>query len=400
MSKLFSITHGGEYREGHNNLYEGTLADALLWASDNEEVMLPGSRLSIAAGGLRSLVRRKYGLEPAQFAVLSNCKADDYTRRLTRTVEREFRRSYPAEWAKLVQMNTDAATSTRLRTERTALHVSLREWAAGPLVMERPQGSSYHHLMDYDLTNHIGGQPTLDEIHAKYGEPQCIVVENDWAKAMEGKGLDIGDVRMPFPHTLWEFRISGVRVLCFTRTENIAEPMTYCVYGRDGVWVCDDYIYVFGENGLGRKIQYDERLTDPREFYKVNRLVHAQIRAACVLLDVQATERQPISAERKVVERRVKEGRIPPRDYEVVRLARAVRSAPRSAGAGVTLGTRAPQRGHLRRGTWIHYENDHSGEVKYVARVEDGVTVWHSKTWRRWHWAGDLGNMIEREYRL
>jgi len=44
----------------------------------------------------------------------------------------------------------------------------------------------------------------------------------------------------------------------------------------------------------------------------------------------------------------------------------------------------------------VHYDDQDSGQVQYTN--DGGFIV--SKTWRRWHFAGDPKNIIHKEYRL
>lgn len=396
---LFEIDN----RQRYDNIQGATFADALMLGGDQASVVIPGSKLTINLDGLRSLMEKSFHVTVSQFMAMSGSQQNQLINRIRRRVEQTFRREYPEEWAKLCKQSStekDAADKEYLIRTRTALHNSLRTWADGPLTLQRPSGSSYHHLLEYDLRVHVPGNPTMVDIAAKYGEPERVVVENDWSRAMAGKDIG-GEVRMPWPHVCWEFRISGVRVLCFVRTE-VDQPCMFCVYGRDDNWVADDYVYLLDDasNMLAKHAHtitdIDGGPLDRHEFPRVNAMVWSQVRAACILLDVQAACRERVVVSPKLVRQRQSQGKPAPREYEIVRLARKARShVARSTGGGAA-GARAPQRGHLRRGTWVHYDDVDSGDVKYVS---DGG-FWKSKTWRRWHWAGDLSNMIEREYRL
>jgi hypothetical protein len=260
--------------------------------------------------------------------------------------------------------------------ERTQLHVDLRAWAAGPLTLEHPQGSSYHHMLSYDLSGGGTGFAT---------HPQIFVVERDWARAFAGYDLTDGECPLPFPECLFEFRISGVRVLAFYDEERMV-----CVYGRGGAWVADDYCYDFRS---GRGVPHD-KMVDATEFPRVARLVMDNVRVACIMIDAEVAVTERVPASQALVQRRVREGRAPPRNHYVVDLKRRVRheaSKHDHAPSG-----RAAMRGHFRRGTWVHYEDPDSGRVQYA----DAGGFWHSRTWRPWHFAGDPNNVIDKEYRL
>jgi hypothetical protein len=275
------------------------------------------------------------------------------------------------------------------RRERTALHVRLRAWNAGPLVLERPQGSSLHHLADYDAGN--GPQP--EKIRSWFDDRQIVLVENDWGRAVPQIE---GEWRVPFAFICWEFRISGVRVLAFTEADR--EPaIMWCVYGADGHWVVDDYRYELGCPALPRGIA--KRDVDAHELRRVAKMCYDTIRASCIMMDARVAHQDKVAASVKLAERRAREGRAPLRDHYVVRLLNSERRAhvARSRGASAHVETaRAAQRGHWRKGTWVHYDDQDSGQVQYTN--DGGFVV--SKTWRRWHFAGDPKNIIHKEYRL
>lgn len=274
------------------------------------------------------------------------------------------------------------------RQARTALHVKLRTWNAGPLKLERPTGSSLHHLMDYDRDHEMPKNLT-----GWFDKVQTVLVENDWGAAVPE--ID-GEWRVPFEYICWEFRISGVRVLVFTEADREPNVM-WCVYGADGHWVVDDYRYELGCAALPRGIARSG--VDAQEFRRVAKMCYDTIRASCIMLDAQVAHHEHVEASPKLAARRAKEGRAPLRDHYVVRLLHNDQRAHhrvRSAGASAGGVTRAPQRGHWRKGTWVHYDDQDSGQVQYAN--EGGFMV--SKTWRRWHFAGDPKNIIHKEYRL
>lgn len=383
----------------------GHLSEALLRGGDEERVRFEGAPYTVGLKQVREQMILD-GMSPEKFAKLGRKEQDRIARKLKKRIEQELRKQHPDVWDKMIhgggpgQLSSLGVrgTKTDVRTERHELHVALRAWAAGPLRMEHPQGSSYHHLVDYDdRSNSEAVRMTQRQIASKYGEPQIVVVENDWARAIEGKDTGGHEVRMPFPVTCWEFRVSGVRVLCFARVEEKLDSTSmFLVYGKDGVWVSDDYNYAVGE-GYALGTPHREIRGDHHEFRRVFDLVHGQIRAACILMEVRACRAEPQAAPGALVARRLAQRRAAPRDHLVVRLLAGTghRAAARGAGAGAS-GHRTPQGGHLRRGCWVHYDDPDSGEQQYAN--DGGFVV--SKSWRKWHFAGDLKRMITREYRL
>ena len=271
-------------------------------------------------------------------------------------------------------------TDDTMRAARTDLHRRLCAWAVGPLVLEHPQGSSLHHLEDYD--RECGGKwvKTIWD-----DRPHVFVVERDWARAFANYELTEGEAPLPFPHCCFEFRISGVRVLAM-----VYEGALFCVYGQGGHWVCDDYRYDF-DTGRAHPIALD---LNHVEFPRVAKLVRDNIRVACIMVDADLAHREVRQASPRLVQKRIAEKRPAPRDHYVIDLKKQRRYEGHPKSGGGSLGTK--MRGHFRRGTWVHYEDVDSGQVQYA----DSGGFWHSRTWRPWHFAGDPNNLVEREYRL
>lgn len=356
--------------------------DMLLAAKDHDPVLwaphgLPSGRVGEHYQTTAGEVRRLLGMSVEDFLVLPV----DRRLKILKKVDHKLRRS------------GSVARTPLFTQERTSLHLDLCDWAAGPLRLEKPQGSSLHHMIEYDRTNSMG------EFALALENTQLVVVENDWGAAVPP--VD-GEWRLPYPLMCWEFRISGVRVLVFTDAETLDVPQLYCVYGRDGHWVIDDYYYhVTGGArlgpGLSHRVRSDGFGGRDTEFRRVADMVHAAIRAVCIMLDAQVARAEPVAAPSKIVQRRQAERKTPPRDHIVVRLFNHERRVHthRSRVAGRLTDARSPQRGHWRRGTWVHYDDQDSGEVQYVN--EGGFIV--SKTWRRWHFAGDPNNILHKELR-
>jgi hypothetical protein len=376
-------------------LLRGTMSEALLRGRPEDTVMMPRGIVGTTVEGLRRVLRGEFQLTPEQFAKLSTRKQDRILDKIDRLMEKSMRSQHPevtmsnsSQWAQ-ISLDRDESQSARSR-----LHKSLCEWANGPLTLERPQGASLHHMVQYDLDN-TEGNFAQSLIHNP--NIQSFVVEHDWARATAGTGLDeiVGEWRTPFAECCWEFRISGVRVLAFTHVEDAGTISFWMVYGRDGHWVMDDYLYDIVEGRLINGRPLFER--DTTEFPRVARLVFDNVRVACILIDANVAEREHVAAPVALNKMRQKQKKTPLRDHFVVRLLdrkHRVRTA-RSAGAG-SGGARAPQRGHWRRGTYVHFDDQDSGREQYANN--GGFIV--SRTWRPWHFAGDPNNLITKEYRL
>lgn len=334
---------------------------------------------------------RKWGYDPDRLAQLPDRKL----RKLVDRLKKYDRDLFFQQQMRLDAHRINEEPLTDIEFEemkrREDLHVSLRSWARGPLTMERPQSSSLHLLAEYDL-EHCGDHvETAKSSMVHDQELQVIVVENDWGAVVPT--MD-GEWHLPFRLTCWEFRISGVRVLAMVDVTNHEKSLMFLIYGRDGLWVVDDYNYrIVG--GLGPGVPHRPSAGNA-EFRGVVQKVHDCIRASCVMIDAQVASREVVHAPTKLKERRVREGRVTLRDHYVVRLLHTERRSYSNNTDRATSGPRALQRGHWRKGTWVHFDDQDSGKVQYVN--DGGFIV--SKTWRRWHFAGDPRNILHKEYRL
>lgn len=383
-------------------MMHGVLSEALLEGGELDEVTLPGSRLSVSLKGVREVLWNWKKLTPVQFAALPRREQDNIVRKLRLKLETEFRRQHPDKW-KAVAARDDHKKMVTMEQERDRIFREvLVPWSRGPLKLEKPQASSLHHLLDYDQVHTDG---TFAEGLLSDWNLQTFVVENDWARAappmVRGE-----EWILPFPLCSWEFRVSGVRVITFTDAESynanpslVGYPTLFSVYGAKGHWVMDDYVYAMGSDGV-RGVPHQLASGSGQtivEFRAVNEMIHREIRASCIMLDAEVCHKEKVCASAPLVQRAKQERRQPPRSYMVVRLlnrkTRTHSHRPRVAGP---VNAKTPQRGHWRRGTWVHFDDQDSGQVQYVN--DGGFVV--SKTWRRWHFAGDPNNIIEREFRL
>ena len=376
----------------------GTIGECLRLAEDHEMVYLPGvSEFCVQAKELRELVATMFKKTPEQFCKMSSDAQDRAANKIRRVLLRALRTQHPRPSPENLERDR------RMAGERGRVYAALRDgWARGELRLERPSGSSLHHLLEYDRQHTEGNfaQDYSDDM-------QPIVVEHEWARVVPPEG----EWRLPFATCCWEFKISGVRVLAVTdviRDESRTSPSRAAhgdaamivIYGHDGHWVCDDLLYVIEASGRLVVSRDQNPIPDAerRSLRRVIDFVHANIRACCIMMDASICRREHVAAPAALVKRRAAEGRAPPRDHSVVRLVRehARQRAARSAGAG-TGAAKAAQRGHWRRGTFVHFDDQDSGREQYVN--DGGFFV--SKTWRPWHFAGDPNNLMpNREYRI
>lgn len=363
-----------------SNLIEGQqLSAALLYGRDSDQLITPCGAYATKRAFVGFV--SAFGYTPETFARLKPGEQDKIITKIEHALLREMKKKgvNPITHDRARLLEADAI-------RRTALHKSLNEgWAKASLKLERPQGSSLHHLIRYDV-QHSYGQ--LCSVIHEYGL-QSFVVENDWGKLVPKSR---GEWRLPFEKICWEFRISNVRVMVCT----IASPdrtIMYMIYGRDKLWVADDYLYTLDQDGFKGQ-PHDNGVPDPKEFCAVASMVYANIRASCIMLDASVASGEKVEPSKELVKKATRENVAPPKTHYVVRLLRRNHVKHRSRGSGEGGGYR--QGGHWRPGRWLHYDNQDSGQEKYI---NDGG-FWVSKSWQPWHFAGDPNRIIEREYRL
>lgn len=360
-----------------------TLATALRMGDDKDFVVMP-SGASSDLGAVKRELMNECGITPEQYLAMSDAEQNAIITRLEKKM-RKYRKQGADAGRKLDQMSAIAAH----RDARTQLHISLQTWARGELKLERPQAASLHHMLRYDDETD-GSTGDRESVHSP--DMQSFIVENDWGRVVP---MSHGEWRLPFKRICWEFRISGVRVLTFTMADDVESPVMFSVYGRDRMWVSDDYLYSISQNGIAGTSLYGDRRTIT-EFRKIATMVYANIRASCIMLDAKIAHGEAVTPSEELVRRARREGVPAPRKHHVVRLLRQQRSPNRNVHRTGTGMSGVHQRGHWRPGRWLHYDNQDSGSDKYVN--DGGFYV--SKSWQSWHFAGDPNNIIEKEYRL
>lgn len=174
---------GGQSPLGGKIPLAGTLAMALVGGGENDSVVIPGTTWCTDLRELRKLIPKMFdGMTPAQFAALPGRRQDELTRKLRRVMEREMRRQKPG-LVESFHARHEYELASRER-ERVFNNV-LVPWSLGPLVLERPQASSLHHLLEYDARCTPGG---FASALARDDDTQSFVVENDWARASAAGG--------------------------------------------------------------------------------------------------------------------------------------------------------------------------------------------------------------------
>jgi hypothetical protein len=262
------------------------------------------------------------------------------------------------------------------------------------LKFEKPQGSSLHHLMQYVAET---GMMNNDGEALIKNNFQSIVVEHDWAASMVGiEGFnDDGEIPMPFDWTCFEFRITGLRVLALVGEHDGTCYGIVCT-GVNGRWYVNAEQFDVRRGKFTAKWKEDDPYTPEDSDFKAlaEKFLHMlsqQIRAVCIILDAGVGETDVCPASPALNKKRREQGRMPLKDYHIVRLHRRhTRSDVRGPATGRHV------RAHYRRGHWRHYKDGASGREQYI---DNGILC--SKTYIHWMIVGDINlGFVDKEYRL
>ena len=375
----------------------GTMATALMLGEDEDDVTMPDGTVTTIRAIRDEL--KIMGLTAEKFSAMDDNKKDRLSNRVGKRIREKYPLSDPKVRARLHGMSRSVQV----------LHDYLtKNWANAPLEMEPVRASWLKYLQEFDREASSGSKDLLVELGVDSGRDrlihskdlQSIVVENDWGAAVPP--ALVGEWHTPFPECAWEFHLSGVRVVALTNEWDDGRIGMVCCYGMGGAWASDDYRYS-DIRDLSRRLVPTAMPFHGRgvgiEFDRVALYAAKLIRSCCIMMDAEVAqfERVEGGAHREKHTGRVSRDSRPQRDHYVVRLIghqhRRYQTA-RSAGMG-TSGPRSLQRGHWRQGCWMHFDDPDSGREQYVN--DGGFVV--SKTWRRWHFAGDPNNIIHKEYR-
>lgn len=286
-----------------------------------------------------------------------------------------------------LESRLDHLGKERRRIER--LHGGLDEvinWAEKPAILEKLGTSCLHHLLreiergSVSYCTELMPEKPEHQKPAEFSvsfanEQNTFVIQHDWAAAFKSaQDFADGPFLLPFETCVFEFKISGKKVLVFCRQDQEAPntitmlPHIATAYG----WFAGSLVTQTPEEGL----IWDRGNGDKYESFIG--IIFDQIRAVAIALDAGVVIREPIRASADQNARLEKRGEPILRDYHIVSLARRSRTAPMPT---ISERTHKSPRLHFRRGHWRHF-SDH-------------------KTWIKWMLVGDpnLG-FVEKEYRL
>lgn len=262
-----------------------------------------------------------------------------------------------------------------------------------PLTLEKPQGSSAHHFGDY-MGDHYPGGGWGRAINRS----TSFVIEHNWAAAFEGvKDFgDGGEIILPYGETCFEFRVNGLRMLCFCEQRESGIEVLISI-GYNKRWYLDPMKFVFRDGRFDRGEPLREGLEttwsqDAGDVRRLYQFLAEQCRAVCIVLDAGVADKPLTRASEKLAKRRHVDGLTPLKAYHVVSLAK--RS---SGGHAQGDGTGVKKRLHFRRGHHRHYKDGSSGQEKYI----DNEGFPRSKTWIHWMLVGDINlGFVDKHYKL
>lgn len=261
----------------------------------------------------------------------------------------------------------------------------------GEFKLEKPQGSSLHHLAEYSRVFGEGRFYRALLPGGKMADLQDFVIEHNWAGAFaSATDFSRGDFRLPYTNCAFEFRISGFRlIMLYGQDETGTVICDSGLVGYDEMWLLLPFGFTVGPQETGGKLILEDigpeddecipRVTAD-ECRKLYELANAQVRACGIMLEAEVAVTETIRAPHKLNARREQLGRAKLRDHHVVVLNRRRRSAPLPAEYRSDEKRSSP-RLHFRCGHWRHFANH--------------------RTWINWQLVGDpdLG-FVDKHYRL
>lgn len=220
---------------------------------------------------------------------------------------------------------------------------------------------------DFSKDSDADRYSSLDLLERMIKHSNTIVVKHDWYNAL-GDMLQYltSDIRLPYPITVFEFRMHGKSVTTLASQEQ-----------EEGV--CHEIEFThfveFEKDKWFRLNNKDEMMQNAIV------LAERQALAICIALDSKIAESVKITAGSQINKKRIKAGKTPLKNYHVVDLSPEFRQK-KSASEAIISGERKSPRLHWRRGHWRHYDNG-------------------DKKWINWMLVGnvDLG-YIDKHYRI
>jgi hypothetical protein len=299
-------------------------------------------------------------------------------------VARETGRYNPKTHTTIITDDVTSETSAPPVRRHRETCIKVQRWIErGNFKLEKPQGSSLHHLSEYSRQH---GEGLLYKALAPGGwmhDIQDFVIDHNWASAFRGATeFDEGEFQFPYGKCAFEFRVDNMRVIFMYHDRNDLDHVDVAnlVIGCDDIWVLAPYMLNIKDQVLIQTEHPDAEdiKLQPAKMMPLYKLIFDQVRACCIMLDAKVAVKETIRAPERLNVKRERLGRTKLRDYHIVVLRRT-RAAPHDFD--VTHGERASPRLHFRRGHWRHFASH--------------------RTWINWQLIGnpDLG-FVDKHYKL
>lgn len=281
------------------------------------------------------------------------------------------RRELPELESKLKDI---ADTKNRLETERRALD-DLVAWCSEPYNLEQAKNSAIHRFNSSARFNfgEIGVEQYFPSLRAE--KFHCFVLEHNLAAAFKGAdGFDDGEFQLPYDNMIFEFQVSGKRVMLVVintaKANSDLGRVLLCYAETASAWLGSKMPARVLDDGTFQ-------LADEEPFLELIKFLWPQVRATCIALEAEVVAEEIVRAPHALNRAREKLGKPLLVDYSVIKLLHRKRYQPLD-GQHTAHGR---HRFHFVRGHWRHYETH--------------------KTWVKWHMRGDIDlGIVEKEYRL
>lgn len=274
---------------------------------------------------------------------------------------------------------TADAIAAKVDDMRRAMLAELQAWPPAPLSLQRPDGSALHKLREAGMAGELivvladrDQDVSLGTDYANStADAHSFVVEHDWRRAfgdakISGEEHGGGEIDLPYPITVFEFVVSGKRVVALMTSADAARPSTLAISVKlDAGWAL---VMVYDVTDTWQAIPARRR-HEPliKRMQPVADMVVQNARAIAIMLESQVAVREAVRIPAKLNARRVREGKLPFSDYHVVALAKRDRVAPRLASELDPDREITRKRLHFVRSHWRQYA-DHRTKVPWHLR--------------------------------
>jgi hypothetical protein len=262
-----------------------------------------------------------------------------------------------------------------VRVERLALDV-VEPLFSKPFQLQKADGSKIHKFNE-SLKCELGFGDrhkfilNVEKFH-------CFVVQHDLAMAFANvDGFTDGDFNLPYDDMIFEFCVSGLRVmLTISRRDGETEKFECAPYVDCGeVWASSRGSFSCRE---GKRVEEKLCWDGDVIFSKLIEFLWPQVRAVCIALDAEVVTEDVVRAPHALNKAREKAGKTKLVDYSVIRLLHTRKSKALEPSSD---DEKAKRRLHFVRGHWRHYVNH--------------------KAWIKWFLRGDIDlGIIEQKYIL